>query len=155
MSSDLDDLTAFIVAGKAATYAGGGAPAPSCRQGSHDLVYRSDDWRYRDSYFGGADFLGQEVVWHRDNPVWAMNYYGRILRAELIDAARAGAIVKRSLSALYRQGRFLGSFEHVVDDARYVDASAGDVASFHGVERIFIGDSEAYRLDYHGGIVKA
>jgi hypothetical protein len=155
MSAALDELSAFIVAAKAATYAGGCAPAPSCRLGSHDLAFASGEWRYLDSYFGGADFLGQEAVWRGREPVWAMNYYGRILRADLIDAARAGAVIKASLSALYIQGRFLGGFEHQVGDARYVDATRGDVASFHGVERIFVGDSEAYRLDYFGGLVKA
>ena len=30
--------------------------------------------------------MGQEVVYHQNTPVWAMNYYGRILEPSLINA---------------------------------------------------------------------
>jgi hypothetical protein len=80
------DLEAFVVRAKSATYVGSGLRAQPSRLGSHDLTFASDQWRYRDSYFGGTDFLGQEAVWFRDEPVWAENYYGYILRPDLIDA---------------------------------------------------------------------
>ena len=38
---------------------------------------------YLDSYFGGTDFIGQEVVYFEGQPTWAMNYYGYIVRAFL------------------------------------------------------------------------
>jgi len=150
----MDGLEDFIVEAKAASYAGNGAFQAPSRGGSHDIGYRREAWRYLDSYFGGTDFLGQETAWLGEVPVWAMNYYGRILRSKLIDAVVAGSVIKAALSALYREGRFLGGFEHEVGPARYVDASSGTVEGFHGVERIFIGASEAYRLDYHGGLVR-
>jgi Domain of unknown function (DUF5680) len=87
----LADLEAFVVRAKGSTYVGSGSTAESSRLGSHDLAFQSDEWLYRDSYFGGTDFLGQETVWFRAEPVWAENYYGYILRPDLIDAARAGA----------------------------------------------------------------
>jgi hypothetical protein len=57
----LADLEAFVVRAKSATYVGGGITAESSRLGSHDLTFESNDWLYRDSYFGGTDFLGQET----------------------------------------------------------------------------------------------
>ncbi len=39
--TDLHALEAFILAAKAATYVGGGAPVESCRPGSHDLAYEA------------------------------------------------------------------------------------------------------------------
>ncbi len=63
------DLEDFIVAAKAACYAGDGAPAEPSRPGAHDLCHRAGPWSYRDSYFGGTDFAGQEVVWRDDVPV--------------------------------------------------------------------------------------
>ena len=107
----LSELERFIVEAKRATYVGGGLADTPSRTGAHDLVFRQGDWLYRDSYFGGSDFLGQEVVWFRQQPLWAMNYYGYILRADLIDAARAGSTIKAALSAMYAEGRFLGAFE--------------------------------------------
>ena len=83
----LADLEAFVVRAKGSTDVGNGFTAESSRLGSHDLAFHSDEWLYRDSYFGGTDFLGQETVWFRSEPVWAENYYGYILRTDLIDAA--------------------------------------------------------------------
>lgn len=150
----MGELEAFILRAKATAYVGGGAFRPSSRAGSHDIGYAEGNWRYLDSYYGGTDFLGQEVVWRIDTPLWAMNYYGRILRPERIDAAIAGAVIKESLSAMYREGRFLGGFERQVGRNRYIDASDGGADSFTGLERILVEDVEAYRLDYHGGLIR-
>ncbi|MGV2065189.1 DUF5680 domain-containing protein [Agrobacterium sp. 22-226-1] len=148
-------LEEFIVQAKSATYVGGGnKSATPTRKGSHDLGYQSGDWHYIDSYFGGTDFIGQEVVWHQGTAVWAMSYYGRILRPDMIDGATAGMVIQRSLSTLYRQGRFLGGFTHPVENLVYVDTNEGEFRSFTGIERIYRGHVETYRLDYHGGIIK-
>lgn len=148
-------LEEFIVRAKSATYVGGGnKSATPTRTGSHDLGYRDGDWHYIDSYFGGTDFIGQEVVWHQGTAMWAMNYHGRILRPDMIDATTAGMVIQRSLSTLYREGRFLGGFTHPVENLVYVDTNAGEFQSFTGVERIYLGHFEAYRLDYHGGVIK-
>ena len=148
------DLEAFIIAAKRACYAGGGAPAPSSRPGSHDLSYAAGDWSYRDSYFGGTDFSGQEVVWFKDRPAWAMNYYGIIHRPDLIDAARAGSTIKGALSEMYAEGRFLGGFDWTGPHGNYVDRSTGDCSHFSGREAILVGGAVAYVLDYCGGLVK-
>jgi hypothetical protein len=150
----LAQLEAFVVRAKAATYVGGGARSAPCRPGSHDLRFQEGDFSYLDSYFGGSDFLGQEVVYYQGRPVWAMNYYGRILDPQRITAAEAGRIIQESLSRLYEEGRFLGGFEHTTESGTYVDTSQGDVACFAGKEWITRGDSRVYELVYHGGLVK-
>jgi hypothetical protein len=151
----LERLNAFIVKAKAATYVSGGAQSPSCRPGSHDLEFHEGAFSYLDSYFGGTDFIGQEVVYHDDEPVWAMNYYGRILEPAMITAAEAGRIIQESLSKMYEEGRFLGGFEHDTGNGVYVDTSEGDVASFTGREWITREGVKVYELIYHGGLVKA
>lgn len=150
----LEELEHFVIAAKAATYVGEGVNASASRIGAHDLTYEDGDWSYRDSYFGGTDFLGQEVVWHDASPVWAMNYYGYILRPDLIDAERAGATIKAALSDMYAEGRFLGGFEWVGVHGTYRDSSRGAIAQFSGREVILVSDVEAYALDYHGGLIK-
>jgi hypothetical protein len=149
-----EQLSAFIVKAKAATYVGGGAKSPSCRPGSHDLRFQHGSFSYLDSYFGSADFLGQEVVHYDGTPVWAMNYYGRILEPARIQAAEAGQIIQESLSQMYKEGRFLGGFEHATQDSIYVDMNEGDVASFSGREWIERGGTRVYELLYHGGLIK-
>jgi Domain of unknown function (DUF5680) len=152
---DVSELNAFIVKAKRATYVGDGKKAEPSRLGSHDLVFQDGGWSYRDSYFGGTDFLGQEAVWLKGKPVWAMSYYGYVLFPELIDTTRAGRTIKSALSAMYEQGRFLGGFEWVGPHGKYVDLSEGDVAHFRGREVILVAGVEAYALDYFGGLVRA
>jgi len=159
MKNTHDDLGEFIVRAKAATYVGGGGSAAATRPGSHDVVHAEPGWEYRDSYFGGTDFLGQEIVWRVEEaqrtPGWVMNYYGRGLRDDLFDAATGGRIIQHALSAMYQEGRFLGGFHWSDEDGHeYEDASTGDHRSFTGRERILRGDVEVYALDYHGGIVR-
>ena len=152
----LEQLHAFIVTAKAATYVGDGEPAPSCRPGSHDLKFAEGAFSYLDSYFGGSDFLGEEVVYYAGDPVWVMNYYGRILEPALITAAEAGQIIKASLSLMYEEGRFLGGFEHVMDDgSTYVDTSEGALTAFRGEEWITRDGVRVYELVYHGGLIKS
>lgn len=154
MSFDLPALQSFIVAAKAACYVGNGRLAEPSRPSSHDLTEVHGDWSYRDSYFGGTDFIGQEVVWYREDPVWAMNYYGYILRDDLIDARRAGATIKAALSQLYKEARFLGGLEWQGPHGLYCDVSSGDVEHFAGTETITVDGTLAYRLDYHGGLIR-
>lgn len=154
MPVNIAELTAFIVRAKAATYVGDGQHTQACRLGSHDLCFREQEWSYLDSYFGGTDFIGEEVVYLGDKPVWAMNYYGRILRDDLITAAQAGQMIKTSLSRMYGEDRFLGGFEYSENDFTYVDTSEGDVKFFRGREFIRRGTEIAYELDYHGGLIR-
>jgi hypothetical protein len=150
----LDALEKFIVRAKAATYVGSGETSPSHRPASHDLEFQEGSFAYLDSYFGGADFIGEEVVYYEGQPVWAMNYYGRILEPSLISATEAGQIIKESLSRMYQEGRFLGGFKHNTAYGVYHDANQGNFTSFTGRELISRGGSVVYELYYHGGLIK-
>lgn len=154
MTVSLDVLNAFIVRAKANSYVGDAQKSLSYRPASHDIQFHDGEYSYMDSYFGGTDFIGQEVVYFRQQPLWAMNYYGQILQPNLIDAAQAGQIIKESLSRMYQHNRFLGGFEHPVGDYLYTDTSKGAVASFTGIEWITRQDQRVYELVYHGGLIK-
>jgi len=154
MAVDLHELNAFIVRAKAATYVGDGQQITPCRAGSHDLRFSEGEWGYHDSYFGGSDFIGEEVVYFAGKPVWAMNYYGRILRDDLLTAAQAGQMIKASLSRMYKQDRFLGGFEYSENDLIYIDSNQGNTDSFQGREFIRRAEEVAYELQYHGGLIR-
>jgi Domain of unknown function (DUF5680) len=148
------ELQTFAIRAKKATYVGGGAKAPSCRPGSHDLAFEVGDWRYLDSYFGGTDFLGQEVIWFRGEPFWAMNYYGHILRPDLIDATKAGETLKAALATETSQGRLLDNLQWQGPHGLYEIRCEGDIAHFSGRETIAVDGVVAYALDYQGGLIK-
>ncbi len=148
-------LEAFIVRAKQHTYVGDGQKLLPYRLGSKDLQYAEGDWAYHDSYLGESDFIGQEIVYYQGKPVWGMNYFGMILRPDEITSAQAGEMIKRSLTRLYLEGRFLGAFAHQEGALRYVDQNEGDVRAFRGKEQISKDDEIVYELVYHGGLLRA
>jgi hypothetical protein len=147
-------LETFIVRAKAATYVGSGTHSLAHRPASHDLEFNESPYAYLDSYFGGSDFIGEEVVYYNNQPVWAMNYYGRILVPECISAAETGQIIKESLTHLYQEGRFLGGFKYITPNGVYHDSNQGNYSSFTGREWIERDGSVIYELHYHGGLIK-
>ena len=154
MQLSLNTLHEFIVRAKQATYVGSGQKLLPYRLGSHDLQFLDGDWAHHDSYLGENDFIGEEAVYYRGRVIWAMNYFGRILRLDKITSAQAGAMIKSSLTKMYAEGRFLGRCEHTEGDLTYFDTNAGDVQFFTGHELISRAGETVYELVYHGGIVK-
>ena len=156
MTQDIhqENLHDFIVRAKAACYVGDGQPAASSRPNSHDLAFSDGDFSYLDSYFGGWDFIGEEVVYFKGEAVWAMNYYGRVTQPEKITAAEAGKTIKASLTRMYAEGRFLGGFDYAHGEFHYTDTSEGEFTSFTGKEWITHDGEVVYELVYHGGLVK-
>jgi hypothetical protein len=154
-SFQLNELYAFVVRAKRATYVGSGVKLLPYRLGSHDLQFFEGNWAYHDSYLGESDFIGQEAVYYRRQIVWAMNYFGRILNPGRITSAQAGAMIKTSLTKMYAEERFLGGFEFQDGVCRYVDTSEGDIQFFTGREWISLQDEIVYELVYHGGLIKA
>ena len=150
----LEVLEQFIVGAKQATYVGGGKKLLPYRLGSKDLQFGEGDWIYHDSYLGESNFIGQEIVYYRLQPVWGMNYFGRILRLDRITSPQAGEMIMKSLSRLYAEGRFLGRFEYTEGELKYVDNNAGDVSAFRGREWIYRNDELVHELDYHGGLLQ-
>jgi Domain of unknown function (DUF5680) len=148
------ELQAFIVDAKRRSYAGSGVPATALRPASHDLEYPARDFVYHDTYFGGTDFAGEEVVYWRGKPIWAENYFGHILEPDLITGERTGQVIKASLTKLYAEGRFLGGFEATDGDCRYRDTSNGDFSWFQGREWIDRAGKTVYELFYHGGLIR-
>ncbi|WP_020393222.1 DUF5680 domain-containing protein [Kribbella catacumbae] len=86
-----EELEAFIVRAKAASYVGDG-----------DLRFTDGDLEYCDSYFGGADFPGQEVVCLGPTPIWGMNYYGYLLTPDVLDVEGAERIETAAGTTAYR-----------------------------------------------------
>ena len=153
-SPHLDQLEGFVVEAKSRTYAGGGGSVLAALPGEHEHAHERGRWRYRDRYVGGADFCGQEVVWHERAPVWAMVYYGTLLRPAEIDGATAGRVIRAALTSLYAEGRFLGGWVMEVDGWRYEDTNSGEVGRFSGEERITRAGEICYRLWYAGGLTR-
>jgi len=149
----LDDLQQFVVQAKALTYAADLEPGESSRPQSNDRGFEDGRFRYLDSAVGGTHFIGQELVYLFGEPVWAMNYHGRIIDPSY-SPADVGRVIQASLTALYEEGRFLGGFESTLDGFGYVDVNDGDIEEFVGHEIVEFAGRVIYRLRYHGGLVR-
>ena len=74
---NLNELRAFLVKAKKATYASGDDSAKIIEKDkSTTLIFEDGDWKYHDNYFGGEPYGGREVVLFQGNPVYIMTYYG-------------------------------------------------------------------------------
>lgn len=145
-------LKEFLVRAKRSTYAGDGAISVSSRPNSKDLHYSEGDLLYIDSYFGSADFIGEEVVFENGKPIWGMNYYGRMITDEIPQ----GFIkcLKSALRSVSVENPFRGPelFEH--DRFIYKCSWQGDISWCNGNESIYFDGIEIYRLYFHSGYIK-
>jgi Domain of unknown function (DUF5680) len=148
-----ESLLAFIVRAKANTWNSDRPPSLSYRPCSHDLQYHEGDLAYLDSYFGSTEFVGQEVVWERNTPVWVMNYHGRILRPDLYDGARAGVTSQQGRGRMYDMGTFMGSHSCTYGNVDFLVESTGQPDAFTGVETHQIDGTVVYQFQFHGGSV--
>ena len=147
----MQELAAFLVKAKRHSYASGNKAA-KLDDGFREFVFEEGDYKYRDRYRARdpKPFGGQEVVWHKGEAVWMMNFYGFMLDKET-DSETAYEFLRKAMLLVREERPFRGPSEFIEQDFRYTDESEGNVARFKGTERIFFRGREVYRLHYHGG----
>ena len=152
------DLEKFLIEAKKQTYANENIEKqkPS-RKGSHDYEYASGNFLYHDTYFGGTNFMGEEVVYEeeKETPIWGMNYYGNTLDESLSEEAMDKAL----RPALMQVGSddtlpVRGPKEYTNGEYKYTFKVSGNIYGFEGVEEIYKGNKKVYELKCHGGFIK-
>ncbi len=96
-------IKTFLCTAKKNTYAAHGSEIQSTRINSHDLFYEEGKFSYLDSYFGGENFIGEEVLYINKSAYWSMNYMGRVL-----DDNFSGDFLKKCLLAVNPDNPFRG-----------------------------------------------
>jgi hypothetical protein len=152
MITEQPEFVQFLVKAKQNTYASGAQPSSSARLGAHDLAFEEGPFRYGDSYFGGELFIGAEVVWQADVPVWAMNYYGRLLAEEAPEGL--GEFLKEALCLVAPDTPYRGPRTYRRDPFEYRCLVVGKLHAFSGGEEIILGGTKIYELVFHGGLVR-
>lgn len=153
---NLLELAKFLVKAKKNAYAGDGKEISSQRQGFIELEYKEGDWYYRDSFTGFFQAPGQEVVYYKEKPVWAMAYSGG-MRKEFhgnIDFTQKtfGFLIK-CLSQVKEDEPFRGPRNYSEGDFSYQMIVNGDITDFSGKEKIFYQEKEVFRQHFIGGTV--
>ena len=140
------ELLAFLARASRETYAGYGEETASSRPASHDYLYREGDWEYIDTWIGAGSFAGEEVVWLKGRPLYAMNYCGRVL-----DENFSGDFLKAALRAAPEQQPFRGPARYEDGDNCYECALQGTLEWFQGYEEIRWQGERVYECFFHGG----
>ena len=157
----MEDILGFLVIAKKNTYANGNAARvePS-RTGSKDYQYeetiKNRHYCYHDTYFGGEKFIGCEVVYIDNNPIWAMNYNGYSVVENLDEDAMDNAL-RPALMKVGEDDSVLpvrGPSEFVNGEYKYTFKQSGSIQNFTGIERIYKNNILIYELNCSGGIIK-
>ncbi len=136
----------FLIKAKKATYAGDGKEYQSSRKQSHDLKYQEDDFIYYDSYLGNNHFIGEEILYKKDQPVWGMNYYGQELSKNF-----KSQFLKQALSEVKSEMPFRGPKVFTKGDYKYICETSGSFDQFSGQEHIYYKNKKVYQCSFHGG----
>ncbi len=147
-------LEQFLVKAKVSAYANEGEGGEIIlADGCKELTFKEGEFKYRDRYYGWNPFIGEEVVWHDDQIIWAMNYYGLVFD-EVVTAGQVYAFLQQAMSQVKEERPFRGPPSLKNNAYEYRDESQGNIERFIGVETILYKGREIYRLNYHGGKVE-
>ena len=153
-----DDFVDFLVMAKRKTYAAvdDSANVSPLLPGSHQLEFAQDPWLYRDVYFGGDFFVGQETVYEEERPFWSMGYAGGLLDGESseLDTAPLYGFLREALGDVGVERPFRGPHTYQKGEYAFSDIGEGRIDNFWGVETITLHQRPVYRLRYHGGFIR-
>lgn len=151
----MEALTKFLHKANKNTFANANAKkTASARPGSSDYHFEEGDFAYHDTYFGSRDFIGEEIVYQNQKPIWGMNYCGTILREDVTDK-ELGAFLEKSIMQEYSDIiPVRGPREFSENNWTYRLSIDGDLTRFSGQEEILRDDEVVYRLVLHGGTLK-
>ena len=150
MGFSLNDFKEFLLTAHQNTYANSAAKRiKSSRMGSKDYNFEQGDFAYHDTYFGESDFIGEEVVYFQDIPVWGMNYYG--FSDKPIDKILRPFLMQEPWKELPVRGP-----EHsVIKEHEYViEKKEGSLERFVAEERMELDGKVTYRCFLHGGLLQ-
>ena len=147
----------FLIEAKKQTYANENvSKTASSRLNSNDYEYKKDNMIYHDTFFGGTNFIGEEVVYIDNKTYWAMNYYGTTLDENLSEEAMDKAL----RPALMKVGEdknvipVRGPKEFINGEYKYAFEVNGDINCFNGIETIYKNNVKIYELKCTGGLIK-
>lgn len=139
----------FLIRAKQHTYASGDHAVKPCRMNSHDYSYEEDAYTYYDTFLGSEYFSGEEAVWFHNQPLWCMNYSGRVIGDNF-----SSNFLKEVLSNVTQDFPYRGPKIYTKGDYHYHCKIDGAFDWFQGYEEIFYKSDKIYECYIHGGSVR-
>ena len=155
ISINTKELADFLREANKNTYANKSAPkAVSSRLKSEDYHFEKDGLIYHDTYFGGRDFIGEEIVYKDQKPLWGANYFGFVLDDD---------VGEKNVYDFLRKA-FMQDYDDIIPvrgPAKFSDGKwgyrfsvNGGLENFTGQEEISLSGKIVYRCLVHGGFIR-
>jgi hypothetical protein len=152
----MDSLVNFIVEAKKSSYAtqGDTQSVTPLLPGTKQLEYRFGDYFYRDIYAGMLNFVGQEIVYFKEKPLWSMSYAAGLLpAADKSEVMNIYSVLREALRLVCAESPFRGPKNYSNADYSYINVIKGTLNQFNGHELICHNQVNVYELFYSGGMV--
>ena len=153
----MNNIKEFLIEAKKQTYANEKVEkVSSSRFESKDYEYMKDNLIYHDTYFGGTNFIGEEVVYLDNKIYWAMNYYGVTLDEKLGEEVMDN-VLRSALMLVGEDNNLIpvrGPKEFYNGEYKYTFEVKGDLDYFSGIEIIYKNNKKIYELKCNGGLIK-
>jgi hypothetical protein len=121
-----------------------------------DYEFKEGDFSYHDSYAGSTFAPGREVVFFKDNPIWAMAYQGQTILKYKEDffEKKVFPFLKLALTNFDEKIPFRGPTKFTKGDFTYTFELIGDYTYFTAKEKVFYKKKLVFFQDVMGSIIK-
>ena len=156
MKIDFGELKKFLYSANKNGYAGDGKKVEPQRPGFDELEYIEGDYLYHDSYSGHFFAPGQEIVYFKNEPIWAMAYAGGMKFEHHGDekiAKETITFLKKALLGMDPEKPYRGPEKFAEGDWKYESELKGGIKDFVGNEKIFHKDKPLFEQNFIGGII--
>jgi hypothetical protein len=156
MVKGTEAIKVFLARAKMATYASGDSAAKRrMEDGGIEMSFAEDGLSYRDRWYGGEPYLGEEIVFDGQGALWGMNYHGSVAPGaeHLIDGIYA--FLQEALRHKDAELPLRGPAAYARGDFDYAARVRGGLGSFLGEEVIRHRGIPAYQGNFHGGLISS
>lgn len=145
-------LQEFLVKAHQATYASG-EKAKANANGADQFNYADGDFEYIDTYYGGEDFIGTEVIKEKGVPVWGMSYYGFIM-SDRVSSEEVFKFLQKMLAKTKPGMLVRGPQSFKQKEWSYRYSYKGSFSNFTAHEVVKYKGKKIHQARFNGGRVK-
>ena len=152
MNINLKNIVNFLIEANLAGYGNPETKEVEAEDGGHIINYTSGDFHFCDYFYGGEPFAGQEAIYYKEKPVWAMQYRGWV-EPGVSNVHEVYGFLKRALLKTPAEHPYRGPEKLEEGAFIYQNVWQGNPENFQGEEVITHNNSKVYSARYFGGLV--
>ena len=153
---DFYQLKKFLYNANKKGYAGDSIDINPQKPGFEETEYKEGDYLFHDSYIGHYFAPGQEVIYYKKEPIWAMAYAGGMkfkYHGNGEFTHETIIFLKKALLAMDPEKPYRGPKKFKEGDWRYESELTGNIKDFIGNEKIYHKSVLVFEQNFIGGVV--